>query len=566
MENFFDPNFLNENTEDFHDSILATNNNINNNNINRRWSLGNLNLKNTNNTNETRSWSPHILPLTPSPSPHTNFEEQFTFEQTNLFQDINKNNTAPNSFLLNQQLIQQQLKQRHQQQQQLQIQQQIQQKRLLKQQSEENLSNFIKFCSSSGIDLNTRVQQQENQNQQFSTLSGSLPHSSSFFLPSTAQQQPNASNRVSNSIRRKSYGPSAMSSSLKPVMESRSSSPVFSQSSQTQQFLLQQQQAKQNLERKLELNNLLAANSNYQKSSVLKDISHLNTYATPPARPRTRAISTGNMFQFENTSFDTNSKFNSSISSSLSNTGSSMSLSNSSSRIYDSFEEKLAITGNIFQKRDDWSIISKLPINKQNSIHIRVNDEGPYGNDEIRCFVLSHLSSMKVTNFSCVMCSCNLIVYDRFPLIDGILFVSPFDYDKNKSVPTPMSNKKQYMYAICLDCLNVDQMHSIKCKFCDESWQNIVCFALQIGTLYKYDVLAAFPCCEYRLSCNSCLKPVVDLETSKSKHFSSFSQEFECPHCHEVAYHFIKPLTSIFAQTECEKLCEKENEKNRQSN
>ena len=180
-------------------------------------------------------------------------------------------------------------------------------------------------------------------------------------------------------------------------------------------------------------------------------------------------------------------------------------------------------------------------------------NKGPYGNDEIRCFVLSHLSSLKVTNISCILCACDLIVYDRFPLIDGILFISPVDYDTHKSVPTPMSNKNQYMYAICLDCLNAKENHEIKCKYCDETWQNRVCFALQIGTLYKYDVVAAFPCCEYRLSCNTCMKPIIDLDTSKSKHFSSYSQEIECPHCKNIAFHFIKPLRCIYQQTACEK-------------
>ena len=159
--------------------------------------------------------------------------------------------------------------------------------------------------------------------------------------------------------------------------------------SQTQQFLLQQQQQKRNLEKKLELNLLQQQQQqqNFQKST-LNDVSHMNLAATPPLKPRMRAISAGNMFQLDNSNVQnsTHSKFlNSSTSLSTATTtatGSSSLLSlsnsnsNSSSRIYDSFEEKLAITGNIFQKRDDWSIISKLPINKQNSIHIRVNDEG----------------------------------------------------------------------------------------------------------------------------------------------------------------------------------------------
>lgn len=85
----------------------------------------------------------------------------------------------------------------------------------------------------------------------------------------------------------------------------------------------------------------------------------------------------------------------------------------------DPFEEKLATTGNIFEKRDDWSVLGRIPISKQNTIHIRLEDEGPYGNDETRCFVLSHFSSLGIKQLNCVFCSSDLIVYDRFPLIDG---------------------------------------------------------------------------------------------------------------------------------------------------
>ena len=254
MENFtFDTNFLNENSDDFleantnlninnmnlsNSSINSTTNNTMNTNMNRRLSLGNMNLAKMSPSSENRSWSPIVMPpLTPSPSPkqRDNFGEQFTFESPNLCQDRS-------SILINQQLIQQQqlqLKQR----QQLLIRQQ--QQHNIKQQSEENLSNFIKFCSSSGVDLQTNNTQQLQHPQKFSTpITGSLPHSSSFFLPSqqstafnnvpiTNNSRQSNSNTFSNlnSMRRKSYGPQAMSSSLKPVMESRSSSPVFSSQS-----------------------------------------------------------------------------------------------------------------------------------------------------------------------------------------------------------------------------------------------------------------------------------------------------------------------------------------------
>lgn len=53
--------------------------------------------------------------------------------------------------------------------------------------------------------------------------------------------------------------------------------------------------------------------------------------------------------------------------------------------------------GNIFHHRPDLQAFNKLPPQKRNPYHIKMEDEGPYGNDEIRCFVLSALSSKRVS-------------------------------------------------------------------------------------------------------------------------------------------------------------------------
>lgn len=87
------------------------------------------------------------------------------------------------------------------------------------------------------------------------------------------------------------------------------------------------------------------------------------------------------------------------------------------------FDEKHAAAGNIFEHRQDWSILNRLPLHKRNAIHIRLEDEGPYGNDETRCFVLSQLSMVNCTEAHCVVCGQSMIVYDRYPLVDGTLFL-----------------------------------------------------------------------------------------------------------------------------------------------
>jgi hypothetical protein len=236
-------------------------------------------------------------------------------------------------------------------------------------------------------------------------------------------------------------------------------------------------------------------------------------------------------------------------------TPTSLASPNCSKVFFDSNDEKLATTGNIFQRREDWSILKKLPVSKQNTVHIRVEDEGPYGNDETRCFVLSHFSSLNIKEINCLFCDCELVIYDRFPLVDGTLFVSPFMYDKARSIPSVVSNKQQYINAVCLKCMMCKPDHEIKCMHCSTSWQSCGGDSFQIGTLYKFDLFAALPCCQRRLTCLNCDHNMVDIKNARESpefYFSWFSEEKQCESCRVKAFHFVKPLKEIYAKSACE--------------
>ena len=70
-----------------------------------------------------------------------------------------------------------------------------------------------------------------------------------------------------------------------------------------------------------------------------------------------------------------------------------------------SLEEKLASSGNMFHSRENyWSILNQIPLSKQNAVHIRLEDDGPYGNDETRCYLLSHFSTLGIRDIPCVLC------------------------------------------------------------------------------------------------------------------------------------------------------------------
>ena len=60
----------------------------------------------------------------------------------------------------------------------------------------------------------------------------------------------------------------------------------------------------------------------------------------------------------------------------------------------------------------------------------QMEDEGSYGNDDIRCFILSNLAMAKMSRTMCVVCTEPMAIYDRYPLVDGTFFLSPKQYSK----------------------------------------------------------------------------------------------------------------------------------------
>jgi headcase protein len=59
-----------------------------------------------------------------------------------------------------------------------------------------------------------------------------------------------------------------------------------------------------------------------------------------------------------------------------------------------------------------------------------MEDEGSYGNDDIRCFILSNLATARMAHAHCLVCQNAMTIYDRYPLIDGTFFLSPKQYSK----------------------------------------------------------------------------------------------------------------------------------------
>ncbi|KAJ8275162.1 hypothetical protein COCON_G00097870 [Conger conger] len=194
-----------------------------------------------------------------------------------------------------------------------------------------------------------------------------------------------------------------------------------------------------------------------------------------------------------------------------------------------------------FLRRLDLSeLLAHIPRHKLNTYHVRMEDDAHTGQgEELRKFILSALSASHRNVVNCALCHRTLPVFEQFPLVDGTLFLSPSRHDEIEyDVPCHLQGRLMHLYAICVDCLEgVHKIVCIKCKSrWDGSWH-------QLGTMYTYDILAASPCCQARLNCKHCGKPVIDVRVGM-QYFSEYSNVQQCPHCGNLDYHFVKPFSS----------------------
>ncbi|KAA3676715.1 uncharacterized protein DEA37_0011811 [Paragonimus westermani] len=81
--------------------------------------------------------------------------------------------------------------------------------------------------------------------------------------------------------------------------------------------------------------------------------------------------------------------------------------------------------GNIFQPRLDFKVFEKLPAHKRNAYFVHMDDDSCTGNEDTRAFLLAQLTNHRVSEVNCLACHQLLTVYDHFPVIDGIFFISP---------------------------------------------------------------------------------------------------------------------------------------------
>ncbi|GFG40927.1 hypothetical protein Cfor_04022, partial [Coptotermes formosanus] len=121
-----------------------------------------------------------------------------------------------------------------------------------------------------------------------------------------------------------------------------------------------------------------------------------------------------------------------------------------------------------------------------------MEDEGNHGNDDTRCFILSTLAALHTSRMACLLCHSSMLVFDRYPLVDGTFFLSPRQYSRC-CLEVKVEGRTQYLSAVCMACLEGwGPNHILRCVYCGTPWDGS---SLVLGTMYSYDIFAAMHCC-----------------------------------------------------------------------
>ncbi|ALC47554.1 hdc [Drosophila busckii] len=100
-----------------------------------------------------------------------------------------------------------------------------------------------------------------------------------------------------------------------------------------------------------------------------------------------------------------------------------------------------------------------------------------------------------MSRVACILCEEPLLVFDRYPLVDGSFFLSPKQHSSG-CIEVKYEGRMLYLTCVCMSCLDSTSSNRIiSCRFCNEPWDGS---SLVLGTMYAYDIFAAMPCCAER--------------------------------------------------------------------
>lgn len=212
------------------------------------------------------------------------------------------------------------------------------------------------------------------------------------------------------------------------------------------------------------------------------------------------------------------------------------------------YSERVRLTSGcngIFSRRLDFSSFNLLPKTRLNSYQVKIEDEGNHGNDETRLFILSSLAQSQMSRVACILCEEAMLVFDRYPLVDGSFFLSPKQHS-NGCIEVKYEGRPLFLTCVCMACLDGTSTNRvINCRFCGEIWDGS---NLVLGTMYAYDIFAAMPCCAERLKCNNCFKLLLHPQ-QRLNFYSDYSHCVTCPYCATQDTHFVKPLSFCYTKS-----------------
>uniref|UniRef100_A0A0K8VWS4 Headcase protein n=1 Tax=Bactrocera latifrons TaxID=174628 RepID=A0A0K8VWS4_BACLA len=212
------------------------------------------------------------------------------------------------------------------------------------------------------------------------------------------------------------------------------------------------------------------------------------------------------------------------------------------------YSERVRLTSGcngIFSRRLDFSSFNLLPKTRLNSYQVKIEDEGNHGNDETRLFILSSLAQSQMSRVACILCEEPMLVFDRYPLVDGSFFLSPKQHS-NGCIEVKYEGRPLFLTCVCMACLDGTSTNRvINCRFCGEIWDGS---NLVLGTMYSYDIFAAMPCCAERLKCNNCFKLLLHPQ-QRLNFYSDYSHCVTCPYCATQDTHFVKPLSFCYTKS-----------------
>lgn len=206
----------------------------------------------------------------------------------------------------------------------------------------------------------------------------------------------------------------------------------------------------------------------------------------------------------------------------------------------------------IFKKRKDLRVLKAVLSTERFRKVTMMFGDGDEGGREIVESVHKAMRNSNTGAVSCLFCNNESQVYENFPIVDGTLFLSPvklsktcirFDDQQQNSLNGLESSTTRHMCFICVSCLE-GKPKKLECSSCLAPWNGSF---FQVGTLYSYNILSAIPCCEWKVSCKNCTKPIVDWKNGDAStlFFSHFSSKAKCPHCNVEDYHYIKSLDTL---------------------